>query len=181
MALITRRRGLLLATPALILPHRARAQLGTLMGVGGPASSGAQSIAVSTPAGGAPSGTLGLSGTYGGAFTGTQIDYYWSTSNGSPTGGSWVTGIAASPSGGTWATGGSAVSYPSSAATYYLFVRETSATSVVSSASGSVVVSVPGYQGPGDIVSGAFSFYSTIRAYNAAYAGGSAGLFGPPT
>jgi hypothetical protein len=124
-------------------------------------------IAVSTPAGGITSGTLGLSGTYGGTFTGSNIDYYWSTASGSPTGGSWVTGIAASPSGGSWTTGGSAASYPSSAATYYLFVRESSATSVVSLASGAVVVGAA-YVGPGDLPNGTAAVWGGLRAYSAA-------------
>jgi hypothetical protein len=142
--MISRRR-LLLATTGLILPGRLCAQVGQVAIVNRPTPGGTASIAVATPGAGTTSASTSLSGTYGGSFTGTQIDYYWSTSSGSPAGGSWVTNIAASPSGGAWSATGS---YPAGAATYYLFVRETSATSVVSSASGSVVVSSGAGQTP---------------------------------
>ena len=89
-------------------------------------------IAVVSPAAGIEGASLAISGSYSGAFAGTQIDYGWSTTNTvAPT---YATAIAASPSGGAWHA---TVTYPASIGTWYLWVRETSATGVVGVAAAS--------------------------------------------
>lgn len=143
---------------AVIAP--AAAQRMSVLGAGGVlAAAPSNSIAVSCPGTGSTSSTIACSGTYTGTAPSTSgWTYSWNSTcsgSGTPT----VSGI----SGGTITT--ITVTTPGSACTGTVTLTDNLSDSANS---GSVVISAPGYTGPGDLTT--YKFWYGLRAYSAAVA-----------